>query len=834
MRAFAFLEAVAFKAGWKRLLAALVCLMAIHVRGDDPKSNSGQSILQELRTFGEMGTVLHIAAHPDDENTQLITYLARGRGYRTGYLSLTRGDGGQNLLGPEFREQLGVARTQELLAARRLDGGRQFFTRACDFGFSKDYRETLRIWDKQQVLADMVYVIRSFRPDVLITRFSPQPGGTHGHHTASAVLALEAFKLAGDPKAFPEQLGAGGLTVWQPKRIFQNGGGGNAKAIRMDVGGLDPVLNESFATIAARSRAQHETQGFANFTGGAGGGPRFESFLLLDGETATKDILDGVDTTWARVPGGAEIGKLTTEAIAQFNPQDPSASIPALLRLCPLVVALPVDPLVSDKRQQLDRLIQHCLGLQVKTSVDQAEAVAGEKLKLQHSVSKAANVRVRWVGVRYPSVKQEVKTAVDLKPADAAIKESTQSLPASTPLSQPYWLREEGTIGMFRMDVPALTGRPENPPAFPVEHIFEVGGQTLVIADEPVQVSTNQAGKEVRRRLEVIPPVSLKFVSDVKLFAPNMTKAVEVEVTASRANANGTVRLIAPTGWKIAPATQAFKLATVGAKAKFAFAVTSPAGLVSEKLTAEAEVKGVRYVNQRVEIRYPHIPPQLLQPPARIKVVNLDLNVRGKQIGYLAGAGDDVARCMEQMGYVVTQLKVDDFVPEKLKELDAVVIGIRALNLHPELGDKLPALFSFVETGGNVLVQYNRPENLKLTKFAPYNLRLSLDRVAEEDAEVTILAPDHPALNTPNKIMQADFAGWVQERGAYFANQWDDQFTPLLSMHDNGETPKSGSVLVAKHGKGYFVYSGLAWFRQLPEGVPGAYRLFANLVSLGK
>ena len=320
-----------------------------------------------------MGSVLYVAAHPDDENTQLIAYLARGRDYRTAYLSLTRGDGGQNVLGPDFGEKLGVARTQELLAARRLDGGRQFFSRAIDFGFSKDYRETLNIWDKQEVLSDIVRVIREFRPDVIITRFSPIPGGTHGHHTASTVLALEAFKLAGDPKAFPEQ----GLPPWQPKRIlwnvssFQRDNNGGTNRIRINAGGTDPVSGETFADIAGHSRSMHKTQGFGTYRSpGGNGGPRTESFQLLDGSPATNDILDGVDTTWNRVPGGAEIGRQADEIIAQFNPQDPSASVPALLNLRSNLLALKSkDPVVAEKTEQLDRILQNCLGLSVETTI---------------------------------------------------------------------------------------------------------------------------------------------------------------------------------------------------------------------------------------------------------------------------------------------------------------------------------------------------------------------------------------------------------------------------------------------------------------------------------
>ena len=824
-------------ARWLPYLAiAGICLLAGATAAEAAEPPPAAAILQQLQSFREMGSVLYIAAHPDDENTLLIAYLAHGRNYRTAYLSVTRGDGGQNVLGPEFGEELGVARTQELLAARRLDGGRQFFTRAIDFGFSKDYRETLNIWDKQQVLSDVVRVIRIFRPDVLITRFSPQPGNTHGHHTASAVLALKAFKLAGDPKAFPEQLDK--LTPWQPRRILVNGRGGgtNAGGVQIEIDGNDPVLGISFAELAARSRAMHKTQGLGNFGGGGGGGgPRSESFQLLDGEPATNDIVDGIDTSWARVPGGADIGKLADEVIAKFNPDNPSASVPALLELRSQLTALPtIDPLVVEKRAQLDRILQACLGLEVETVIPQAEVVPGESLKMRHSVIVRSNVPVRWLGVRYPVIASGITNAMELRPNQPASRDSVQTLPASTPLSQPYWLREEGTPGMFRVDDPTLIGRPENPPVFPVEQVFEVGGQALVVPDEPMQVTTNSAKGQIRRRLDVIPPVSLGFGSEVALFSPGASHPVEVEVTAYRASAAGTVQLEAPTGWKVAPAKQSFHLAAIGDHARFKFTVTAPAQSTTAKIIASAKIGGVRYCNQRVEINYPHIPLQLLQPPASLKAVSLNLAIRGHKVGYLPGAGDSVADSLKQMGYTVTTLTDADLTPERLHGLDAVVIGVRAFNVRHDLATNLPGLFAYVEAGGTVVAQYNRPENSRTLKLAPYDLRLSGDRVTDETAPVTFLAPDNPVLNTPNKITNADFAGWVQERGIYFPNQWDEHFTPILACGDPGESPLKGGLLVAQYGNGYFVYTGLVFFRELPAGVPGAYRLFANLVSLGK
>jgi LmbE family N-acetylglucosaminyl deacetylase len=810
------------------------------------------AILQQLHGFATMGSVLYVAAHPDDENTQVITYLARGRGYRTAYLSLTRGDGGQNLLGPQLGEVLGVARTQELLAARRLDGGRQYFTRAKDFGYSKSSEETLGVWDRHAVLGDIVRVIREFRPDVIITRFSPKPARTHGHHTASAVLAVEAFKLAADPTAFPEQLRE--LRPWQARRIVHNVGLGAAAAtpstgvaiagapanvpdgpgvVKVEVGGRDPVSGESFASIAARSRGMHKTQGF-----GVGGPPvnegsRIEPFVLLAGDAPTKDLLDGVDTTWNRVPGGAEIVRSIDEAIARFNTQDASASVPALLAIRRRIAALPADPIVSDKRGELDRIIQACLGLEVDTVVDRAEVVPGETVKLRHTAVARSRIPVRWMAVRYPSVHRAINKAVELRPNRPVVREISQVVPASTPPSQPYWLRTEGTAGMFDVDDPALIGRAENPPAFPLEYVFDVGGQTLAIAGEPM-AAADPARPALRRRLEVIAPVSLRFIAGVRLFAPAASRSVTVELTAVRARAAGTVRLDAPAGWTVTPASRPFRLAGAGERARFSFTVTAPAQIAVAPLGASVEIDGRRFDQQRVEVRYDHLPLQLLQPPARAKAVSLELATRGRHVGYLPGAGDEVPPALEQMGYGVTPLTGADLTREGLRGLDTVVIGIRAFNVRTDLAEHLPALFAYVEAGGTVVAQYNTLDGLREGWLAPLSLRLSRDRVTDEHAPVTILAPEHPLLTTPNRITAADFEGWVQERGLYFPDRWDERFTAILACGDPGETQLQGGLLAARHGKGYFVYTSLAWFRQLPEAVPGAYRLFANLVSLGK
>jgi LmbE family N-acetylglucosaminyl deacetylase len=801
------------------------------------KYDSPLAILHELESFRQLGSALYIAAHPDDENTELLAYLARGRKYRTAYMSLTRGDGGQNVLGPEFGDKLGVARTQELLAARKIDGAHQFFSRAIDFGFSKDYKATLNVWNKQEVLSDIVRVIRQFHPDVLITRFSPSPGGTHGHHTASTILAMEAFKLAGDPKAFPEQ----NLPPWQPKRIlwnvsrFQKDKNDGSNITKMDADGKDSVSGESYVALAERSRAMHKTQGFDTFKMPGGNEPRVELFQLLDGPPPTKDIMDDVDTSWNRVPGGEPIGKAADEIIAHFNQQDVAASVPALLKLRSQLAALsPHDPVVTEKRELLDRILQACLGLEVETSISQFSVVPGESMKLHHSATIHSKVPVRWTAVRYPQLpKSEAVKDGSLSATQSHSFDSIETLPTKALLSQPYWLRAEGTPGMVRVDDARLIGSAENASSFPIEDVFEVDGQTLVIPDEPVQITT-VAGVKIRRRLDVIAPVWLRFISDVALLAPGGSHDVEVEVTASRSNASGTLQLEAPANWKISPAKQSFHIAKAGEHALFKFTVTAPSQLGPAKIIATADMHGQRYQNKREEITYPHIPPQLLQPLASMKVVCLNLATRGHTIGYLPGAGDSIALNMQEMGYHVRVLDDAHLTVEQLHDLDAVVIGVRAFNVRAQIEKEIPILFSYVENGGTVIAQYNVTDKLKSTKLAPYELHLSRDRVTDENAKITFLAPDSPVLNTPNKITSADFDGWVQERGLYFPDKWDDHFTPILECSDPGEAPLKGGLLVAKYGKGHFVYTGLAFFRQLPAGVPGAYRLFANLISLDK
>jgi LmbE family N-acetylglucosaminyl deacetylase len=820
---------------WGRdaLVALLAAVAVAFAHAAEPPS--GAAIRHDLHGFATYATVLHVAAHPDDENRPLLAYLSRSRAYRTGYLSVTRGDGGQNEIGPEFGEKLGVARTQELLAGRVYDGARQFFTRALDFGYSKSMTEALTVWDREQVLGDVVRVIRTFRPDVIITRFAPvAERGNHGHHNASALLALEAFKIAADPKAYPEQI-AEGLLPWAPTRILQNRG----NQLTVSVDGEDPVTDEPLPVIVARTTARHKTQFGSDAgtprSGRAGaGGPRQESFTLLAGAPAKDDIMDGIDLTWARVPGGAEIGNLAAEALANFKPDDPAASVPALLALRTRLANLPSDPVVDDKRAQLDRILQACLGITIETTAPSAEVVPGEKLTLQTSVFVRSKFPARWTSthVSYPGGGLSVDGFESSRTSADLIVE----VPANAPVSHPYWLREEASAGMFRVADAKLIGQPENAPPFMVDCTFEVADQKLVVSSEPL--APGKPGKP-GRRLVVIAPVSLRFSSGVALFAPGAKKTIEVEVTAARSNELGSLRLETPAGWTVSPASQPFQLVKNGEKTRLAFTVTAPAQADAGTVRAVAEIGGVEFSHQRFEIRYDHIPLQLLQAPARLKVAAFDHATRGKNVGYLPGAGDDTVEALEQLGYTVKTLAGAELTAVKLRGLDAVVIGVRAFNERSDLAANFPGLLAYVEAGGTVIAQYNRPNGLKAQQLGPYALSIQGPapalRVTEENAPVLFLAPDHPSLTRPNRLGPADFVGWVQERGTYFPSSWDEaHYTPILAMNDPGEQPLKSSLLVAKYGKGYYVYTGLAFFRQLPAGIPGGYRLFANLLALGK
>jgi LmbE family N-acetylglucosaminyl deacetylase len=829
---------------WKAVLMFLVTAAVLRSgRAADspapafPPPMNAAEIQLALQKLNVLGRVLYIAAHPDDENTNLMALWANGSLYDAGYLSVTRGDGGQNLIGPELREKLGVIRTQELLAARRLDHGQQFFTRAVDFGFSKTSQETLRIWDRDKILADIVWVIRRFRPDVVVTRFSPDDDKTHGHHTASAILAREAFAAAGDPKRFPEQLAF--VEVWKPTRLVWNTSPfffsnrnlpfDATGLATMEAGGFNPLLGKAFTEIAAASLSMHKSQGVGS---PPRRGARKEYFKVLEGAPITNGLFDGVDTAWSRVPKSQAIADKVKQAISNFVPTNPAASVPKLLEIRKALTQFSDKDLGAEKRGEVDSIIAACLALNIESSSTIGTVSASQPLPIKFEAINRSKVPVQLVEVRTPVTGETLKLDLPLPTDQFVAKDLAPTLPKDVTWSQPYWLRKPATLGTFTVDDQTLIGLAENPPPFPVEVALRVGDQDLHYSVDTKYRTVDPIIGEVRQDLVIAPPVFANLSNSAFVFGNDKPKSVQVHVVASTGAVRGQLRLEAPKGWGIAPASVPVDLKSANAVNSATFTITPPSQGGEGTLRAVVSVEGRDYSLARERISYPHIGLHVLMPPAEAKIVRADIRTKGELIGYIPGAGDDIPQSLQQIGYSVKVLDVSEITAENLKRFDAVVLGIRAYNTQEQIANWQPALLAYAKDGGVVVVQYNTTSDLKTKEIGPFPLEISRDRVTDENAEVRILAPDHPLMNTPNKITAEDFKGWVQERGLYFPNKWDPAWTPILSCNDPGEKPLDGGLLVAKSGSGYFVYTGYSWFRQLPAGVPGAYRLFANMVSL--
>jgi LmbE family N-acetylglucosaminyl deacetylase len=804
-----------------------------------PEAMSAGEIQLALQKLNVLGRVLYLAAHPDDENTNLMALWANGSLYETAYLSVTRGDGGQNLIGPELRERLGVIRTEELLAARRLDHAQQFFSRAVDFGFSKTAEETLRIWDHDKILSDVVWVIRKFRPDVVVTRFSPDDHLTHGHHTASAILAEEAFATASDPSRFPSQLAF--VNSWRPTRLVWNTSPfffsnrnlpfDPTGLTVLEAGGYNPLLGKAYTEIAAASLSMHKSQGVGS---PPRRGARKEYFKLLEGQPMTRSLFEGIDISWSRVSNSDSIAAKIRQIILEFHPGDPAASVAELLELRQALSGLKDDCWVPAKKAELDQIIAACLGLHVEASTTNATITPGQTAAIKLEAINRCNIPVTLQEVRFPLSGDSTRIDAGLPPNELVAKDLSCKIPENMPYSQPYWLRQAGTLGTFTVDDQKLIGLPENPPHLPMEITLQVSGQELrYVVDTRYRVVDPVAG-ELRQRLVIAPPVFTDYANGVLLFPTNQPKSVPVRVIASTGPVKGQLKLIAPDGWHVDPVAAQIDLKGANAESVATFTVKPPEQNSQGTLRAIVSIDGRDYSFKRVRISYPHIGVHTLMPTAEVKVVRADIRKKGDRIGYIPGAGDDVPESLQQIGYAVKMLSDADITAKNLAQFSAVVLGIRAYNTDERIPTWLPELFAYVKNGGVAIAQYNTTADLKIREIAPYPLEISRDRVTDENAEVRILAPNHSLVSTPNKITSKDFEGWVQERGLYFPNKWDPVWTPILSCNDPKEKPLDGGLLVAKSGKGFFIYTSYSWFRQLPAGVPGAYRLFANMVSLGK
>ncbi len=828
------------------LLLFLICALPTLAPAQKPVKPSASDLHQAIKKLNVLGSVLYVAAHPDDENQRLISYCANEKLYNVTYLSLTRGDGGQNLIGPELRELLGVLRTEELLMARSVDGGRQRFTRANDFGYSKTPDETLSIWDKDAVLSDVVWAIRETEPDVVINRFyHDKKYDTHGHHTSSAILSVEAFDLAGKADAYPEQLKY--TTPWQPRRQFFNTswwffGGRDAfdkmdksSLFSLDLGVYLPLKGKSNTEIAAEARSMHRCQGFGAMSSR---GESLDWFDFIKGDRPTgNDLFEGINTTWTRVPGGAPIGEILARVEKQFQPDNPAASVPDLLLALQKIKGLPEGYWKTIKLAEIKSVIRGCLGLYLEATAAERSATPGDAVQLRleciyRAAPPDADVVLTGISV-LPGMFDTLPVQV-LPLNKGWVLNKTVQLPADMPFTAPYWLRTTATEGMYAVDDQQLRGLPETPRAFKVRWAVSVGGIPLEFETEVAYKVEEPALGEVWKPFDVMPPVFVEFTESSYL-ATTAHTPVTIRVTAGRDSVPCRLTLGSPAGWPNSFSDKnppEFLLARKGDTREYTFDLEANSGPDEVTLTAGAQVGEKVYTSRLVSINYEHIPQQNVLLPAQVHAARLSLKTTATNIGYYMGAGDEVPNALHEMGCSVTLLEDKDLTPENLKKFDAVVIGIRAYNTKDGLAQRQAQLFEYVKNGGTLVTQYNNSFDLVTNNLAPYPIKLGRTRVTDQKAEMRFLHPDHPVLNTPNKLTPKDFDGWVQERGLYFPTEWDAHFTPLLASNDPGENSADGSLLVAPYGNGQFVYTGLAFFRQLPAGVPGAYRLFANLISL--
>ncbi len=819
-------------------LTVLLCFFnSLFLRAQQPEVMNGAELKIALERLQVLGSALYIAAHPDDENTAVLAWLSQEKKVRTGYLSITRGGGGQNLIGSEKGPLMSVLRTYELLEARRIDGAEQFFTRAVDFGYSKTEEESINIWGKENILADMVFVIRKFKPDVLLTRFSTQRGGSgHGHHTASAILAVEAFHAAGDPAMFPEQLKY--VSVWSPKRIFWNDWRPywrpeeltpeeKEKLIQVDVGTYNALLGKSYYEIASSSRSMHKSQGF-------GALPRrgqwLDYFNLLAGAPAKKDPFDGIDTTWNRVPGSDKVRKLLEQADRSFLFQQPHKIIPLLVEALIELETLPESYWRIQKARELRAVIRSCAGLWLEAIAATPTVTPGQELKVTAVVINRSGFPFTFKKLVVPGENKVIELNQPLQENKPLLHEFSMKI-TEKEYTQPYWLKEPPQKGIYPAANHRFKGMAVAPYPFNMKVVLEANGQEISFETPLVYQWRDPVEGEQIRSLVVTPPVTVNFTENVFYFPSQKPHPIGMILRSGPTPVSGKLTLHLPPLWKVEPGHVSFSIEEPFTEKKVSVKVTPPGNDTSCRLTAAITVENKTYHLSQVTIQYPHLPALTFFLPAEARLVRVELNHMGKRIGYIMGSGDEIPKYLAQVGYQVDLLSDEDLYNQNLAVYDTIIAGVRAYNTRDILKHVQQRLLDYVSNGGRLVVQYNVSRSLKVQPIGPYPFELSRERVSEEEAAVTLLEPEHLLFHSPNNIKPFDFDDWVQERGLYFADQWDAKYTPLLSSHDAGEEPQKGGLLFTRYGKGVFIYTGYSFFRQLPAGVPGALKLFVNIID---
>ena len=793
------------------------------------QSVPSSEIYHHLLQLKETKRVLYVAAHPDDENTQLIASLRNGEHVQVAYLSLTRGDGGQNLLGKELGIELGQIRTQELLRARETDGGIQFFTRAMDFGYSKNPDETLQNWDKQKVLSDVVWVVRNFQPDIIITRFNTIPGGNHGHHTTSAILAEEAFDLAADPTAFPEQLKY--VQTWQPKRIFWNSYnfGGEFKADPKEkyavfqVGEFNSLLGETYSQIAADSRTMHKSQGF-------GATPRIgaseDHLQFIKGESFETSAFEGIPDRWTEIDGGQEIETMIQSAIEKFNFTDPIVNLKALTAIRSKLLGLgSKTPWIDEKAKKIDELIFDLLGLKMEFVTSKELGYPGEKIKASLVLNNPSlvllnDISLELYGENYSSKK---KVAANNEPVQIPVE---FRIDKNIPLSQPYWLVNPVVDAIYDVRDQEMISKPFNDVKVGADLTFTIDGQEYT-TQIPLEYKYNdQVDGEVKQPFTIVPEIDLK-VSDQNVFLiSGVTPVVSVTVNFRGDVKEGdlTFKNLQPSEFKVLGMEENVHQKKITYQVTFKLDKNEKREVVAQFTTKDGEI----FDQVAHRISYKHIPNLTYFSPASVNLIQENWKVSGAKIGYIMGAGDDVPAVLSSLGYQVTE--ISDYSLANLSQFKSIVVGIRAYNTNSELAANQQSLMAYVENGGTVVAQYNVSRPLLIENLGPYPFSISRDRVTVEDSPFEA-DWDHPILAGPNNITAADFDNWIQERGLYFEADIAPEYSTPLTFQDPNEDPLNGSLIYAKYGRGTYIYTGISFFRELPAGVPGATKLFINLIE---
>jgi LmbE family N-acetylglucosaminyl deacetylase len=813
--------------------------LIVSISAQTPAASSSEIYLG-LQKLNTVCNVLYVAAHPDDENTLLIAYLSKEKKTRTAYMALTRGDGGQNLIGPEQNEYVGLLRTHELLEARKVDGGEQYFSRAIDFGYTKETQEAFMTWGKEKILEDLVLRIRIFKPDVIINRFPPDARAGHGHHSASAALSIEAFDAAADPNIFPDQVKKYG--TWAPKRLvwnsysrgFNNEAPSEGNYVKIPLGDFNPILGKSYPEIAAEARSKHRSQGFGSAPSRT---ERFDYALLIKGPKVSQDLFEDIDMSWNRVNGGAEIKTKIDEAVAKFDFLAPAKTTEKLLEIYKSIAALPENHFKAQKLKECLQLIMQCNGIYFEASAQQNTVSPGEQLRIfSNTVNRGAlpvkleSISINGICSKDSSINKDLEynkafeTAISLK------------IPSDAPISQPYWLKENPEKGIYTVNDTELRGTAML--ASPLKAIFNfsVNGQALSFSQDIKYKYTEPSRGEIYKYLEVRPAIMANIDQKVYVFAENKSKNIQVSLKSNRANLSASVKLIVPPNWKVSPDKIDLNFKNKNQEIKVNFSLSPPLSESEASIAAEVQV-GDQVLNRSIKtVSYEHIPELNVFPLAQAQVKKINLVKKGKNLAYIAGAGDEVPDALRQIGYDVKLLGEKD-LSLNLNTFDAIIVGVRAYNTEDWLINAQDLLLDYVKQGGTLLVQYQTQAfygSVKTKDLGPYPISIGRGRVTDENAEMKILDPKAPILNSPNRIKTKDFEGWVQERGLYFAEKWSDQYKTVFAIKDTGENEQEGSLLYASYGKGHYVFTSLAFFRQLPAGVSGAYRLMSNLISIGK